>query len=84
MVITGLEHRATIFPQIIAGGNYSKEVTTATTTTTIPLFEGNYSREAIISNIAHDHWKSCLNLFSFIIPANKKKIITSNKLNVAF
>ena len=83
MVITGLEHRATIFPQIIAGGNYSKEATTATTTT-IPLFEGNYSREAIISNIAHDHWKSCLNLFSFIIPSNKKKIITSNKLNVAF
>ena len=25
MVITGLEHRATIFPRIIAGGNYSKE-----------------------------------------------------------
>ena len=40
MVITGLEHRATIFPRIIAGGNYSKEATTATTTT-IPLFEGN-------------------------------------------
>ena len=36
------------------------------------LFEGN---------IVQDHWKSCLNLFSFIIPLNKKNI-TSNKLNM--
>ena len=37
----------TVFPQIIVGGDY--------------LEEGDYSREAIISNIAH--WKLCLKYY---------------------
>ena len=42
---------------------------------------GNYSREAIISNIAD--WKSCPKYYIFSFPLNKK-IITSNKLNMGF
>ena len=47
-----------------------------------PPIGGDYSREAIISNIAH--WKSCTKIFCFIIPLNSKKIIISNKLNMGF
>ena len=41
---------------------------------------GDYSREVIISNIAH--WKSCPK-YCFIIQLNQK-MITSNKLNMSF
>ena len=47
-----------------------------------PPIGGDYSRDAIISNIAH--WKSCTKIFCFIIPLNSKKIIISNKLNMGF
>ena len=47
-----------------------------------PPIGGDYSREAIISNIAH--WKSCTKILCFIIPLNSKKIIISNKLNMGF
>ena len=36
-----------------------------------PPIVGDYSREAIISNIAH--WKSCTKIFCFIITLNNKK-----------
>ena len=61
----------TVFPQIIAGDDYFF----------FRIRRGDYSREAVI-NIAH--WKSCPQYFVLLIPLNKKKIITSNKLNMGF
>ena len=56
----------TVFPRLVAGCDY--------------LREGDYSREVIISNIAH--WKLCLKyLFYFPI---KSKNNQSNKLNMGF
>ena len=58
----------TVFFRIIAGDDYSRD--------------GDYSREAIISNITH--WKSRPKfLFFFSLPLNKK-LMTSNKLNMGF
>ena len=42
---------------------------------------GDYSREAIISNVGQ--WKSCPKYIFFVFTLNKK-IITSNKLNMGF
>ena len=67
------------FPRIIAGGNYfffrikkGRDYSSG---------EGDYSREAIISNVAHG--KSCPKYFVLFSLLNKK-IITSNKLSMGF
>ena len=59
--------RVTVFPQIIAGGNYSFFFTPKKGSYSR---EGDYSKEAIISNIAHR--KSYPIYVCFIIPFNQK------------
>ena len=57
--ISSNNSRGRLFPFIAQkGGDYSRE--------------GDYLREAIISNIAH--WKSCPKCICFIMPLNKKNL----------